>query len=326
MKPFFAFLLAACVAISGWAQNTYAENEKYKAAQQAYKDKKYEDAQRGFEQANKALGGHCVECLLNAATAAGDAGNVSDVRKLTARAVEAASNPDDKFRALFGRASMLFRSPADPKLLAEEEEAARQALQLRPDDIAAHYAHAVALLRLEKDSEGVAELRQLLPQLPEGKDRKLVETYIADPRRTRLEFAPEFTANTGDDKAITLVELKGKVVLIDFWATWCPPCRASVPEIKELRKKYGERLLVLSVSADDDQKAWSEYIAKHDMAWLQSWDKGNEPSVLKAFRVHSFPTYLLLDGDGIVRARINGLQQQESLTYRLKPVLEKLLR
>jgi len=83
-------------------------------------------------------------------------------------------------------------------------------------------------------------------------------------------------------------------------------------EIKDLRKKYGpDRLIILSVSADNKKEDWSEYIAKHDMTWLQSWDKGNNPSVLKSFEVHSFPTYVLFDGDGIVRDRVNGLDEHQ---------------
>jgi thiol-disulfide isomerase/thioredoxin len=318
---FLVFFLAAA-----YAQQAPAKNEKFVAAEQAMKAKKYEDAQRGFEQANKSLGGHCVECLLNSAQAALMLGKRDDAVKLSGKAVEAAATPDEKFMALQSRVKLLIQVLPVKKDLPIEEESATKALELRPDDLTAHYLYGLVLLRAEKDEAGVSELRGVESHLTDGPDKKLVQSFIANPRRARMLIAPEFQAKTSTGSTVTLADLKGKVVLIDFWATWCPPCRESVPEIKELRKKYGDRLAVLSVSADDDRDKWSQYIAKHEMAWLQSWDKDNHPSVLEAFGVHSFPTYVLLDGDGVVRERVNGLEEQQTLTRRLHDALEKSLK
>jgi thiol-disulfide isomerase/thioredoxin len=321
---FLAFLLAVQILV---AQSSPTDNEKFKAAELAYKAKRYEDAVRGFEQANKALGGRCVECLLKAADASLPLGQRDDVVKFASKAVDAASTPEEKLKAHVRRSTLLLEIAPNAKEQATAEADARIAVELNPMSPDAHYALAMALLRQSKDEAGIAEMKWVESHIPESPDKKIVHAIIADPRRARMVFAPEFTAVTSEGNRVTLADLKGKVVLLDFWATWCPPCRASVPEIKELRKKYGmDRFVVLSISADNKQEDWSEYIAKHDMTWLHSWDKRNRPSVIQTFGVHAFPTYIVLDNEGIVRERVNGLEQQQTLTYRLHGVLDKLLK
>ena len=62
-------------------------------------------------------------------------------------------------------------------------------------------------------------------------------------------------------------------MLLDFWATWCGPCRKALPELKELRQKNaGQPLVVVSVSADEDRKAVEEFVRQNGMDWPQAWD------------------------------------------------------
>jgi thioredoxin-like negative regulator of GroEL len=325
MRKAFCFALLFLLVAIACAQNSPDKNEKFVAAAQALQEKRYEAALHGFEKANKAAGGHCMECFLNSAEAAMLLGRHDDAVKLSGKALEAAATPDEKFAALLGRVRVLALMLPSKKDLPLEEECATKALEMRPGDAAAHYVHGLVLLRQGKDDAGIAELRDVVSRLPDGAARKVVQSFIDNPRRARFQFAPEFKAMTSDGRSVTLADFKGKAVLIDFWTTWCPPCRESVPEIKALRKKYGDRLAVLSVSSDTERDRWSEYITQHQMAWLQSWDKDNHPSVMDAFGVHSFPTYVLLDGDGEVRARVNGLNPQESLSDLLHDTLGKCL-
>ena len=119
---------------------------------------------------------------------------------------------------------------------------------------------------------------------------------------------------------ISLRQLVGKTVVLDFWATWCPPCRESVPELKELTRKYPSGLLVvISISADEEEKKWRDFIAKKGMDWPQYLD--SDHGMRKLFAVNSFPTYLVIDGEGVVRKRIVGLNPQESVIHRLKDEL-----
>jgi thiol-disulfide isomerase/thioredoxin len=114
--------------------------------------------------------------------------------------------------------------------------------------------------------------------------------------------------------------LSGRVVVMDFWATWCPPCRESVPELKDLTRKYpSDRLVLISISADEDENSWKEFVAKKKMDWPQYRD--SDRAIMRAFGVHSFPTYLVMDGDGIIRQRIMGLNPRETVVHRLKETL-----
>ena len=66
-----------------------------------------------------------------------------------------------------------------------------------------------------------------------------------------MEVAP-FTVTDLDGKTISMADLKGKVVLVNFWATWCPPCRAEIPDLVKLQEKYRDKLVVLGISEDED--------------------------------------------------------------------------
>ena len=110
---------------------------------------------------------------------------------------------------------------------------------------------------------------------------------------------------------------------MDFWATWCPSCRESVPELKDLTRKYpSDRLVLISISADEDENSWKEFIAKKKMDWPQYHD--SDRTIMRAFGVHSFPTYLVMDGEGIIRQRIVGLNPRETVVHRLKETLRSM--
>jgi thiol-disulfide isomerase/thioredoxin len=119
------------------------------------------------------------------------------------------------------------------------------------------------------------------------------------------EPAPIFSLETLDGKTITSSSLKGKVVLLDFWATWCIPCLKALPELKDLRQKHaGQPLVIVSVSVDDDKKTVQDFASRNGMDWLQVWD--GEMKAISAFQVTSFPSYILLDADGRIAYRQRG--------------------
>jgi peroxiredoxin len=143
---------------------------------------------------------------------------------------------------------------------------------------------------------------------------------LEDPRRGSQEFAPDFHLTSAQGQEFSLQGLSGRVVVMDFWATWCPSCRESVPELKDLTRKYpSDRLVLISISADEDENSWKEFIAKKKMDWPQYRD--SDRTIMRAFGVHSFPTYLVMDGEGIIRQRIVGLNPRETVVHRLKETL-----
>lgn len=120
------------------------------------------------------------------------------------------------------------------------------------------------------------------------------------------DLAPEFTLKTLDGKTLSRDNLKGKVVLLDFWATWCAPCRMALPELKDLREKNaGQPLVIVSVSVDESSKIVEEFARSNGMSWPQAWD-GDMRVTGGVFRVSNFPSYVVLDSEGRIAYRQQG--------------------
>jgi thiol-disulfide isomerase/thioredoxin len=117
---------------------------------------------------------------------------------------------------------------------------------------------------------------------------------------------PAFNLHTLDGKTISIESLKGKVVLLDFWATWCGPCRKALPELKELqRKNTGKPLVVISVSADEDHEALEQFVHANGMSWTQAWDaQGRVAGGI--FGISSLPSYVLIDAQGRIAYLMKG--------------------
>lgn len=122
------------------------------------------------------------------------------------------------------------------------------------------------------------------------------------------EKAPDFELKTPAGKKIELSDLKGKVVLIDFWASWCGPCRRENPNVVQAHDKYhkakfqnGKGFEVFSVSLDRTEDAWVKAIESDGLIWkYHGMDVGS--TVAKLYGVSSIPTAFLIDGDGIIVA------------------------
>lgn len=128
------------------------------------------------------------------------------------------------------------------------------------------------------------------------------------------EIAPEIELYNPKGKKIKLSKLRGKLVLIDFWASWCGPCRKESPNLVEAYHKYHKRkfengngLEIFSVSLDKKKSAWISAIEQDGMVWkYHAWDEKKKAS--KSYEVKSIPYAVLIDGKGKVLAQGNELR------------------
>jgi thiol-disulfide isomerase/thioredoxin len=117
----------------------------------------------------------------------------------------------------------------------------------------------------------------------------------------RSRMAPPFAATTIDGQQISLDSFAGKVVLIDFWATWCGPCREALPHMKQIAQRFqGQPLVIISVSLDQDEGKWKDFVAKNQMTWLQARDGGFTGPISREFEVDAIPATFTIDADGVL--------------------------
>jgi len=324
-------LLAVCLGTAFVVTAQEAEKALDPAAQQALAEaraafgaKHYQDALKGFRKANKIEKDRCSVCWAGAAQAQKRLGDWNGALGSADKALATAT--DDQMRAVAhiirGDIYLAMSDSGKNRKLAEGEY--RIATQMLPANALFHLKLAGALCKQSLDDEGLQEAQRCLEQEPNGQFAAEAKRLIANPARARLDFAPDFQLTTLQGETFAVKDFAGTTLVLDFWATWCPPCRASVGELRDLLKKYPrESLVLVSVSADSDENKLREFLGEKKMDWPQYWDK--QGTIRDLFDVHAFPTYLVIDGDGAIRARIVGLNPQDSVVHRLRQALPSIV-
>ncbi|MCE4064670.1 TlpA family protein disulfide reductase [Chryseobacterium gleum] len=132
--------------------------------------------------------------------------------------------------------------------------------------------------------------------------------------------APEITMAKADGTAFSLSTLKGKIVLIDFWATWCAPCVEEQPELKALYDTYSDKVKnnqfeILGISLDRNKESWQKAIDRFGINWIQVSDlKFWKSPVAKLYEVDELPFNIIIDGQGTILAKnLHGKDLEEFL-------------
>jgi peroxiredoxin len=132
--------------------------------------------------------------------------------------------------------------------------------------------------------------------------------------------AGDFSLQDMNGKIVTLSEFKGKVVLLEFWATWCPPCRASVPGLEKLHKEYRDKgLVVLAISLDQgDWATVRSFVSEYGITYTVL--KGTD-EVQTQYQVRTIPMTIILDREGKISKRYLGVGPDEDMEKDLKAYL-----
>jgi peroxiredoxin len=151
---------------------------------------------------------------------------------------------------------------------------------------------------------------------------KVIYDVLEAAKKTAIgQIAPDFTMNDVDGKPVTLSSLRGKYLLVDFWASWCGPCRRENPNVvKVYAKHHSSKFDILGVSLDSKQEEWKEAIKKDKLTWLHVSDlKGWGNAASKIYGIRAIPANVLLDKDGKIIARnIMGEELDKKLSEVLK--------
>jgi thiol-disulfide isomerase/thioredoxin len=259
----------------------------------------------GFRKADKQDGGHCVLCELEGWEAAMEMADFKAARELATAMLANVTIPGYKAQAqyMLGKAWLSDGVRDKKEKQFEAADAAFQAaLQLRPNYPDCIYEDGTALAYLKHDEDAVARFRTFLKFAgPNDLNYTRVQRFIERPELARARMAPNFKVTTLDDKTVTLESLAGKVVLIDFWATWCGPCREALPHIQKIAQRFdGQPFVVLSVSLDKDEAKWKDFVARNQMTWLQYRDGYFDGKVATIFGVNAIPATFTIDADGVL--------------------------
>lgn len=281
------------------ARKTYAEAMEY------LRQHKMEAALDGFKKADKQDGGQCHACQLKLIKY-GSALHEWKTAEAAAEELVAQAQGNDIALAHYEFGVLLMNEAVDKhkdELYSRAHEEMTKALAAHANFPSAVNADGIALAHLKQDDAAKAQFQHFVQMRPaDDPDRQRALRYIEKPELVRARMAPPFSATTMEGQRISLDDLKGKVVLLDFWATWCAPCREALPHMKKIAKTFeGQPLVVLSVSLDRDEEKWKDFVAKNEMSWMHCRDGGFTGPISRLFDVNAIPHTFTIDADGILQ-------------------------
>jgi len=133
--------------------------------------------------------------------------------------------------------------------------------------------------------------------------------------------APEFTLKDVDGHEVTLASLRGKTVLLNFWATWCEPCREEMPHLKTIYGEFRDKgLTMVSVDTNEAAEKARQYFADHNYSFVNLLGSGSD--VVPKYGANAIPRVVLIDKDGIVRYVHRGWGSGMDLTPEVRKLME----
>jgi thiol-disulfide isomerase/thioredoxin len=176
---------------------------------------------------------------------------------------------------------------------------------------------------LQRSPESLAELRDRAEQTELDRGRMIITfsrgRFIDRDAEVNAEVtapypgyrAPDFAFEDLDGNTVRLSELRGKPVLLNFWATWCPPCRKEIPDLQKFYEQYGDRITLLGIDWGEDAEEVKRFLRRYGATYTNLLDKDGKFFVL--YRLTGLPSSYWIDEEGIIRGLWLGAMEIEDM-------------
>ena len=219
------------------------------------------------------------------------------------------------------QAKMQAVQEAYAKLMTDAQAKETELIKANPDSYVSTLVIVSSMGQMEY--EQLKERYNLLGEKAKASAQgKAIAAQIAKLESTAIgQIAPNFTITTPEGESISLYDIKGKVKLIDFWASWCGPCRGENPHVVEIYKEYHPKgLEIFGVSLDNNKEAWVKAIADDGLVWKHGSDlKGWQSAPAQLYSVSGIPHTVLLDENNkIIAKNLRGDELKQKIAELLK--------
>jgi len=272
----------------------------------------YKDAKAHFERAQTLLGKPTAETSAGIGLAELQMGHFEAARQMFTVELQFISNDHARAQAHYMIGSAWLREAgdlaSDKEKLQAAETSFRQAVKFDSTYDLAYFNLGYALLSQNKPEESATAFKDFIRAAAENPDS------ARNLPLARKSHAPQFTLIDSAGRPLSSDSLRGRFVLLDFWATWCPPCIRALPAMRQLSLFFPQnQFLLVSVDEDGgDLGAWRRFSREHEIDWTQVADENSK--LYKSFGLEtgrglSLPRYVLVDEDGFVRQVYDGMDQ-----------------